>query len=223
MLSLWCRAALVAAVSTCLVGLANAQNHESRGRPGVFDYYVLSLSWSPSYCEAEGDDANGQQCAAGRPYAFVVHGLWPQYERGYPRQCATAQRRVPERLMQSLYDIMPSAGLIAHQWRMHGSCSGLDQRDYFRTLRQAREKVRIPRQFQDVGTYRSVSAEDVEAAFAAANPGLRDTGISVSCNRRLLREVRICMTKDLEFRSCGELDMRGCKADRLLMPPVRGR
>ena len=50
-----------------------------------FDFYVLALSWSPSYCEAEGAEANQQQCKAARPYAFIVHGLWPQFERGFPR------------------------------------------------------------------------------------------------------------------------------------------
>ena len=83
-----------------------------------FDFYVLSLSWSPSYCEAEGEDANQQQCAAGRPYAFVVHGLWPQFERGYPEDCATDESQRPEAIRcATLYDIMPSAGLIRYEWK----------------------------------------------------------------------------------------------------------
>src|SRR5262249_7728423 len=77
-----------------------------------FDFYVLALSWSPSYCEAEGEDANRQQCKAARPYAFVVHGLWPQFERGYPEDCATSDSKVPNMMLRTLYDLMPSAGLI---------------------------------------------------------------------------------------------------------------
>ena len=96
-----------------------------------FDFYVLSLSWSPSYCEAEGDNANRQQCDIGRPYAFVVHGLWPQFERGFPADCDTAEREVDNDTLRSLYDIMPSSGLIRHEWRKHGTCSGLSQHDYF--------------------------------------------------------------------------------------------
>ena len=60
------------------------------GGDGDFDFYVLALSWSPSYCAIEGDGADPAQCANGRPYAFVVHGLWPQYEKGYPRDCETS-------------------------------------------------------------------------------------------------------------------------------------
>ena len=109
-----------------------------------FDFYVLSLSWSPSYCEAEGDDANPQQCKAARPYAFVVHGLWPQFERGFPEDCQTDEPKVSNETLRTLYDLMPSAGLIRHEWTSHGACTGLSQRDYFTVLRAAREKVAIP-------------------------------------------------------------------------------
>ena len=83
-----------------------------------FDFYVLSLSWSPSYCEAEGEDANPQQCKAARPYAFVVHGLWPQFERGFPEDCQTDEPKVSNETLRTLYDLMPSAGLIRHEWTL---------------------------------------------------------------------------------------------------------
>src|SRR5262245_819748 len=57
-----------------------------RGQAGVFDYYLLALSWSPTYCAERRGTAYDQQCDVrqGRPYAFVLHGLWPQNERGWP-------------------------------------------------------------------------------------------------------------------------------------------
>ncbi|RUM96448.1 ribonuclease [Pseudaminobacter arsenicus] len=187
-----------------------------------FDFYVLSLSWSPSYCEAEGEAANRQQCATGRPYAFVVHGLWPQFERGYPQDCPVAERGVPNGTLPTLYDLMPSAGLIRHQWRKHGSCAGLPQRDYFNVLRAARGRVMIPPEFQRLRTYRSVHPDAVEGAFLHSNPGLGPDGIAVTCDRRYLREVRICMGKDLSFRSCPEVDAHACRRSKVVMPPVRG-
>lgn len=200
----------------------------SRGRGGPvaqgsgFDFYVLSLSWSPSYCEAEGADANRQQCQAARPYAFVVHGLWPQFERGYPQNCDTGQRNVSDRTLRGLLDIMPSAGLIRHEWKTHGSCSGLSQSDYFNVLRAAREKVAVPEQFRRLDDYRTLAPGEAEMAFLKDNPGLPADGIAVTCDRRLLREVRICMTRQLAFRSCPEIDRRGCKRRTVVMPPVRG-
>jgi len=206
---------------------APAGRYESQPSPSQlpigqgFNFYVLSLSWSPSYCEAEGEDANRQQCATDRPYAFVVHGLWPQFERGFPERCRTDEPDVSNRTLRSLYDIMPSAGLIRHQWRKHGSCAGLDQDDYFAVLRAARETVSIPQEFRRLDAYRTLDPDDAEKAFLKANPSLPGNAVAVTCDRRYLREVRICMTKDLEFRSCPEVDRRDCRLSRVVMPPVR--
>ena len=110
-----------------------------------FDFYVLSLSWSPSYCEAEGEDANRQQCKAARPYAFVVHGLWPQFERGFPEDCQTRRAARPQR--DAAHALRPDAVGRADPPRMDARTAparGLPQGDYFAVLRAAREKVAIP-------------------------------------------------------------------------------
>ncbi|EEX90586.1 ribonuclease T2 [Brucella ceti M644/93/1] len=125
------RAILLATGFSAAIGFSPAKaDDRDGGRPGDFDFYVLSLSWSPSYCASQGPRANQQQCGVRRPFGFVVHGLWPQNERGYPANCQVDNMRsrgsyVPRRIISSLSDIIPSAGLIAHQWRKHGSCSGL--------------------------------------------------------------------------------------------------
>jgi len=189
--------------------------------PGDFDFYVLSMSWSPTYCQDRGR-SDRIQCGGPRPFAFVVHGLWPQYERGAPRNCDVGPRSgLPRRLVDGMLDIMPSPSLVRHQWRAHGSCSGLDPADFFALTRAANEAVRIPAPFVDVADYLTVSPKEVEAAFIAANPGLRRDGIAVSCDSRRLKEVRICMTRDLRFRACAEVDRKACRNERLTMPPVR--
>jgi ribonuclease T2 len=35
-------------------------------------------------------------------------------------------------------------------------------------------------------------------------------------------EVRICMTKEMQFRDCAELERRSCQRPALAMPSVRG-
>ncbi|MFC3218083.1 ribonuclease [Tianweitania populi] len=175
-----------------------------------FDFYVLSLSWSPSYCQAEGDQAKRQQCGRRDPHGFVVHGLWPQFERGYPESCKSSEPdRVPDSLIAEYRDLIPSAGLIGHQWRKHGSCSGLSQADYLATVRAAREKINVPNGLD--GDTQPVSPKAIEDALAAANPGLEARDMAVTCKAGLIREVRICLTKDnLDFRACPEIDRQGC-------------
>ncbi|HWW48878.1 MAG TPA: ribonuclease T2 [Xanthobacteraceae bacterium] len=194
--------------------------------PGQFDFYVLALSWSPSYCEAaseRGQMSRSQniQCG-GRPYSFVVHGLWPQYERGYPSYCQRPAPRLDRRLMSSMLDLMPAPGLIYNEWDKHGTCTGTSARAYFEEVRKARSSVRIPMEYMALAQPKMVSPDEVEEAFVRVNPGLTRSSIAVMCDRHRLSEVRICMDKRLNFRSCEEIDRRACRRDRVMMPPVRG-
>lgn len=196
-----------------------------RNDPGKFDFYVLALSWSPSFCEAARERAPDrtpqQQCGA-RPYSFVVHGLWPQHETGFPRECQVPAPRLNRNIVDSMLDIMPSPRLVFNQWDKHGTCSGLNQQNYFDSVRKAHDLTIIPPQFQNVKSHLTVTADDVEQAFVAANPGLSRSAIAVTCDSRRLSEVRICMTKDFRFRDCAEIDRRSCRRDKMVMPPVRG-
>jgi len=214
-------ATLVALLALTIAGArAEAQR---RHEPGKFDFYVLALSWTPSYCEAEGDRRGGdEQCQRGRPYSFVVHGLWPQYERGFPRACVEPAPRIPFSLINSMLDLMPARGLIIHQWRTHGTCSGLEAQSYFQAVREARERIAIPERFRRLETHTMVAPIEVEDAFLAANPELKPDMIAVTCDDRRLREVRICMGTDLSFRPCEEINRRACRTPRVVMPPVRG-
>lgn len=197
----------------------------SRNEPGNFDFYVLALSWSPSFCESarerNPERVPQQQCAA-RPYSFVVHGLWPQHETGFPRDCRVPAPRLYRGIVDSMLDIMPSPRLVFNQWDRHGTCTGLNADRYFGNVRKARELLNIPPQFQDVKAYLTVTPDEVEQAFVSANPGLSRAAIAVTCDERRLSEVRICMTKELRFRDCAEIDRRACRRDKLVMPPVRG-
>lgn len=188
-----------------------------------FDFYVLALSWSPTYCELEGDRANRQQCGASRSYGFVVHGLWPQYERGYPSKCASTEQDVSNDLARSMYDLMPSTGLIRHEWREHGSCSGLSPADYFDVVRAARTRVSVPRDLDNQAERISIDPNQIERDFVGANPGMPEDGIAVACRSNLVEEVRICMTKSLQFRPCPEVDRRECRASKLTMPAKKTR
>jgi ribonuclease T2 len=189
--------------------------------PGQFDYYVLALSWSPSFCDAAGERAPRQQCGA-RPYAFVVHGLWPQYEKGFPEFCQVPAPRLDRNLVASMLDLMPAPRLVFHEWDRHGTCSGLAPRGYFENVRKARALVKIPAAYLDVKSHLSVTPDEVEEAFVTANPGMTRDAIAITCDRRRLREVRICISKEFGFRECPEIERRACRREKLDMPPVRG-
>src|SRR5450756_989484 len=137
-----------------LLGVATAQTAAAQDRrqnaPGEFDFYVLSLSWSPSFCEEATERGSGGRAQAqcgGRPFSFVVHGLWPQYEHGFPEYCQRPSPRLDRDVMVSMLDLMPAPGLIYNEWDKHGTCSGVGARAYFETIRKARAAVKIPAEY----------------------------------------------------------------------------
>jgi ribonuclease T2 len=193
--------------------------------PGQFDFYLLSLSWAPSFCTLQGDRsaARGRQkeCRT-RPYGFVVHGLWPQYNRGFPEACQVPPPRLDRAIVAAMLDLMPAPRLVYNEWDRHGTCSGLSARDYFATVRKARAAVTIPQEFQDLHQALVTAPAAVKDAFIRANPGLRRGDIAVGCQGRRLTEVRLCLSKDLKFRACPDVVAHSCRRDELLMPPLHG-
>jgi ribonuclease T2 len=223
MVGILARAAVAALAILFAASLAQAQDRR-QNRPGQFDFYVLSLSWSPSFCDAAGEQGEPPQlqCGSARPYSFVVHGLWPQYERGFPEFCQQPAPRLDRNIVSSMLDLMPAPGLVFSEWNKHGTCFGSNPRSYFETIRKARAAVKIPEAYIEPARTLTVSPDEVEEAFAQANPGLTQAGMAVICDNRRLREVRLCLTKDLRFRDCQEIDRRACRVKEIIMPPVRG-
>jgi ribonuclease T2 len=219
------RLAASSAVTVWLLALcviASPAQDARQNQPGEFDFYVLSLSWSPSFCDAVADRGKQQAQCGERPYSFVVHGFWPQYEKGFPEYCQVPAPRLDRNIVSSMLDLMPAPRLIFHEWDRHGTCSGLPPRGYFETVRKARAVVKIPTEFLDVKSELTVTPDAVQEAFTKANPGLTRGGMAVGCDNKRLREIRICMTRELAFRDCADVERRSCKRDKLVMPPVRG-
>jgi ribonuclease T2 len=214
---------------TCLVLgvllLSGALARSRRGgkgetiRPGEFDYYLLSLSWAPDFCDRPNVQHDPRECGPGRRLGFVVHGLWPQLDDGgHPSQCAQA-RPVAQDIVQRALALIPGEGLIQHEWRDHGTCSGLSPAAYFDTVRKAYESLVIPPDFRQPTNRIDASPREIEAKFVAANPRFKDS-LRVACSSGELAEVRVCLGKDLSPRACSSHDSE-CPASQITMLPVR--
>jgi ribonuclease T2 len=185
-----------------------------------FDYYLLSLSWSPEYCSGPGGPRDKLQCGEGRRFGFVVHGLWPQAAGGNPQNCGPASK-VPESIVNAMLPLMPSPGLIQHEWATHGTCSGLEVEPYFQEVQRAFASVTVPDDFKQPQAQVQVKPQEVKAKFAQANSSFPAEAFRLRCTGRYLSEVRVCLTTDLKGRGC-EADVReNCSADSVILRPVR--
>jgi len=204
--------------STLVAAAANAPPPA----PGPFDYYVLSLSWAPVFCDLGGAEKHLEQCAAGSGAGFVVHGLWPTNRMNPdPEDCGLDDRASPADLYAAR-DLYPSEGLARYEYLKHGTCAGLNPSDYFATVRSAKERIAVPQILRAPREWLRVTPRDVEDAFIAANPDLRRENLAVICVHGQLVEVRICLSKDLKaFAACPKVSGHSCRRDLIAVAPVR--
>ncbi|MHA7827606.1 MAG: ribonuclease T2 family protein [Roseovarius sp.] len=200
-----------------LAGMARADG----ARPGEFDYYVLALSWSPTWCALEGDDRDSPQCDASRDHGWVLHGLWPQYHRGWPSDCQTGERPPSRAMTAAMGGIMGTPGLAWYQWKKHGTCSGLSAPAYYALSREAYGSVTRPELFRKLSDPVKLPASVVEEAFLKSNPGLGPDMLTVTCRAGRIQEVRLCLSKGLEPVPCGRDTVRDCTLKDTLLAPIR--
>ena len=186
-----------------------------------FDFYVMTLSWSPGFCDLGGDDRSPQQCAIGSGNGFVVHGLWPDNRRGSdPEDCGYGGLSSAE--LANARGLYPTTGLAAYEYRKHGTCTGLSARDYFAAVRYARDNIAIPTMLQAPHEPHRLSPRDIEQAFIEVNANLKPTNMAVTCVRGELVDMRFCLTRDLRaFAICPKVYSRSCRSDSISVAPVR--
>lgn len=168
-----------------------------------FSYYALVLSWSPDFCATNKKAANTPQCEIGRKYGFVLHGVWPQHEQGYPESCT--DEKIPNELRNKC-DIFPTAGLCDHEWEKHGTCSGLGVAGYLNFAAQLKSSIVIPKQFKSPETSVRTTVEQFKADFVTHNPSFTPESIAPYCSGsgRFLKEVFFCIDKSGKSRACSE-------------------
>lgn len=194
--------------------------HAQQARAGEFDYYVMALSWSPSWCAIEGDGRGADQCRTGSGHGWTLHGLWPQYDRGWPSYCRTSHPAPTRAMTASMADIMGSGGLAWHQWRKHGVCSGLSASAYFDLSRHAFDQLVKPAVFDQLVRPVRLPARLIEEAFLRENPAFRADMLTVTCRQKRIYELRVCLAKDLTPMRCGDDVIRDCDlSDAVLDPP----
>ena len=188
---------------------ARTEMHSEAQSGGGFDFYLLNLSWSPEFCHSHPDAA---ECA--EHARFVLHGLWPERMDGtYPENCSTA----PGPANPAQYaDVYPEAGLLEHEWRAHGTCSGLIADAFFTAARTAYESVKIPGALATLTQQTMMPPDAIAGAFAAANPGFALGSVVVSCGHNYLTAVEVCVDKNLHTMTCPAL--RSCRANVVRIP-----
>lgn len=195
--------------------------HADGEKAGKFDYYVLALSWTPTWCALEGDARGSEQCDASKDFGWTLHGLWPQFHQGWPSYCNTIERQPSRSMTNGMSDIMGTSGLAWHQWKKHGTCSGLSARDYYALSREAYGKINRPALFRKLKEPVKVPAKVIEEAFLNENPSLKANTLTITCKQGRIQEARVCFSKALDPVPCGRDTIKDCSITNALFDPAR--
>ncbi len=170
--------------------------------PGKFDYLVLSLSWSPDYCATSGNN-DPQQCSIGKKLGFVLHGLWPQNNTGYPSDCSN--KPLPASVKTKFPGLYPNQSLYDHEWSKHGTCTGLSPEEYLQAASQLKQSVIIPASYRSPEQPFRASADQLKQAFAQANISFDPSDFEPNCSGsgRFLKELYVCFSRQGQPTECG--------------------
>ncbi len=164
------------------------------------DYYMLTLSYSPSFCEhvrekyGEIPESQQYQCGPNSHFKWVVHGLWPQNAhaeqvKDQPRFCQGDLPPLPETLLEQYLPYSPGKALLQGEWEKHGACAFRTPQDYFNMEKVLYKQLVLPND--------KPNKRRLIAFLKEHNPQLRDVFIKVNHS-----EVSICYDKKWNPMSC---------------------
>ena len=203
------------------MSLLAAISLSSHAQQKPFDYYLMSLSWSPEFCATRPQD---RQC--GRGYGLVLHGVWPQYSKGYPSACSN--ERLSANVLHDFAGLYPSEKLAFHEWEKHGTCSGLSPNDYLQLSQSLKQGFVTPNELQNLTQPLRTTPNQLSQYILAANPTLNASALAFSCkdSGRFLQEIYVCYDKSgVTATACGSdvkrRSQKSCGQDSFLVRSIR--
>lgn len=223
-------------ISACLLVAGCEARQVPAGKP-VFDYYLLSLSLAPAFCEeALGRRRVPRQCRDLTQVDFqrqplTLHGLWPNRRSGkHPFYCNGERDRgemcdqtpvtLPAGLSRRLQRVMPGVAdcLDRHEWAKHGSCSGLAMEEYFdASVRLVDRANRAMAEVLASHAGRELGLDTLRMELKKRDPALVKS-VVFDCRmprtdrperrKPMLREVRIYLEKRADGRIGEPMDFR---------------
>ena len=217
---------------------------ESRSAPAAnqtnFEFYTLALSLAPAFCETS---PNKKQCGKlteplNMATPLTLHGLWPENARAgsYSESCAgegitvkALERNIDARRLRQF---MPGIadGLASHEWRKHGTCTGLSAEVYFIAALDWTERVNTALSATlKPASGKQINADQLKVSADSAMPGLGQA-LTLHCRnikthdanmrgKPVLMELHVCLKKDVNglpsaLTECAALDRidQGCGA-----------
>jgi len=195
------------AYTLCCAGLF-LFNSELMAAPQV-QGYVMQIQLTPAVCSLDTNKQKQRKCLEG--YSLTISGLLPETTE---RNCDSSSAANLSPLQSKVVArVMPEESARNQLWRSIGGCVPMNASQYFRTVINFADKLKIPADLTN-SISKNVQHESLKAQFIKLNPGMNSNSIRFNCqvskSNQILTEIQICYKVNGQYKQCSSHIVSNC-------------
>ena len=163
--------------------------------------YMMNVQLVPAACSLDPQRNKKRKCMEG--YSLNITGLYPETSK---QDCSTSSSvKLSPIQAKVVARVMPDESARNILWRQIGGCVPMNASQYFRTIINYAEKLKIPEELTSQET-RPMQSTALKSKITRLNPGLPSSGVQFSCQSsyagNILTDIKICYKNNGLYSQC---------------------
>ncbi|ENX17155.1 hypothetical protein F889_04032 [Acinetobacter colistiniresistens] len=202
----------VAQILSCAAIFSFTAPSHAASNPDVAGY-VMHVQMTPAACSFDSSRQKQRKCLEG--YSLTIASLLPEVPLN--RDCSTkTSAKLSPLQAKVVARVMPDENARIQLWQDVGGCMPMNASQYFRTIINFAERLKIPADLTSPNTI-EVQKENLRQQFVKLNPSLPPNGIRFTCQSSrfdsVLTEIRVCYQKNGQYKQCASHIVTGCPSE----------
>ena len=178
--------------------------------------YVMQVEMTPAICSLDVNRQKQRKCLEG--YSLTITGLLPEVSQN---DCKTNSSALLSPIQAKVVArVMPDENYRVQLWRSIGGCVPMNASQYFRTVINLAEKLKIPSDLTS-SENKSVQHQVLVSQFLKLNPSMSNNSIRFSCqnsksNNAILTEIQVCYKVSGQYKQCSNHIVSNCPSSFLI-------
>ncbi|MDM1758251.1 ribonuclease I [Acinetobacter piscicola] len=171
--------------------------------------YVMQIQLTPAVCALDSSKQKQRKCLEG--YSLTITGLLPETTQ---KDCQTSSSATLTPLQSKVVArVMPDQNARTQLWASVGGCVPMNASQYFRTMINLAEKLKIPADLTSADS-RVVYHNQLKAQFTKLNPSLPSNSLNFICqssrSSTILTEIEVCYKVNGQYKQCSSQLVSNC-------------
>ena len=173
--------------------------------------YMMNVQLVPAACSLDSQRHKKRKCMEG--YSLNITGLFPETNQ---QDCFTSSSSKLQPIQAKVVArVMPDENARNALWREIGGCVPMSASNYFRTIINYAEKLKIPEELTSQETQVMQSAT-LRSKILRLNSGLPAQGVQSGCQLSyagsILTNIKICYKSNGQYKTCSNSVISNCPA-----------